>query len=57
MRQIDGVAFGGAPVMTSQDVAGALSGTHRFGYLLVLAKYADDNTASNLLWTELAQEI
>ena len=57
MRQIDGVGFGGSPTLTSQDVAGALAGAHRFGYLLVLAKYADDNTSSQLLWTELAQEI
>lgn len=57
MRQIDGVGFGGAPTLTCQDVAGALAGAHRFGYLLVLAKYADDNASSQLLWTELAKEI
>lgn len=57
MRQIDGVGFGGSPTLTSQDVAGALAGTHRFGYLLVLAKYADDRSASALLWNELALEI
>lgn len=57
MLQIDGVGFGGSPVLTSQDVAGALAGSHRHGYLLVLAKYADDNSASQLLWKELAQEI
>lgn len=57
MRQIDGVGFGGSPTLTCQDVAGALAGAHRFGYLLVLAKYADDNSASQILWTELAQEI
>lgn len=57
MRQIDGVGFGGTPTLTTQDVIGALAGTHRFGYLVVLAKYADDNSASQLLWRELALEI
>lgn len=57
MRQIDGAAFGGAPELTCQDVAGALAGTNRLGYLLLLAKYADDNSATNMLWKELADEI
>lgn len=48
---------GGIASLTGMDVAGALAGTHRFGYLLLLAKYADDNAAMNRLWQEIADEI
>jgi len=57
MRQIDGAGFGGTPEISSIDIAAALSGSHRRGYLLVLTKYADDNSAGNALWSELAEEI
>lgn len=57
MRQITGEGFGGSPSLTSDIVAGALAGMHPLGYMLILAKYTDDEFAKHMLWRDLAAEI
>lgn len=55
--RITGEGFGGTAQVTWGDIAASLSGTNRLGYLLLLAKYADDRRANSLFIGELAKEI
>lgn len=55
--RITGEGFGGTPDITWNDVAGALAGTKRIGYLLLLAKYTGDRGATSAFISELAIEI